>query len=134
MSGTVLIQATGGGGGVAQYDYNDGNKGRGGSAGTPNGHAGTSTSGAAIPDTTGFALSFTKADGTYGCGGGCNKQYISISSGGSGGFNSNYVSVTSGQTLTITVGAGGAKYDYNGRGIPRDGKAGFVLIAYGGDI
>ena len=82
----------------------------------------------------GFALGFTEANGTYGSGGGCNSQYISISSGGSGGFNSNYISVSAGKTLTITVGAGGLKYDYNGRGYPRDGKAGFCKIAYGGDI
>ena len=111
---TVLIQATGGGGGVAQYDYNDGNKGSGGSAGAPNGHAGTSTSGVAISDTAGFALGFTKTNGTYGSGGGCNKQYISISSGGSGGFNSNYVSGIDRKTLTIIVSTGGSKYDYNG--------------------
>ena len=130
----VLIQATGGGGGVARYDYNDGNKGNGGSAGAPNGRAGTSAFGAAVSDTVGFALGFTKANGTYGSGGGCNLQYISVSSGGSGGFNSNYISVSGGKTLTITVGAGGSKYDYNGRGYPRDGKAGFCKIAYGGDI
>lgn len=131
---SVLIQATGGGGGIASYDYNNGNKGQGGAAGTPNGNAGTTTAGYAINDTTGFALSFTKTNGTYGSGGGCNKMYISLSSGGSGGYNTNYISVISGQTLTITVGKGGTKYDYNNRGQVRDGKAGFCKIAYGGDI
>lgn len=131
---SVIIQATGGGGGIARYNYYDGNKGSGGNAGTPNGHAGISTSGKAIPDTIGFALSFTKGDGAYGSGGGCSQQYISISSGGSGGYDSNYVSVVNGETLTVTVGSGGAKYDYNGRGVPRDGTSGFVLIAYGEGI
>ena len=69
-----------------------------------------------------------------GGGGGCNKQYISISSGGSGGFNSNYVSGIDRKTLTIIVSTGGSKYDYNGQGYPRDGKSGFVLIAYGQGI
>lgn len=44
--------------------------------------------------------------------------------GGSGGYDSQYVAVTAGQSYTITVGAAGGS----------NGSAGFVLIAYGGDI
>lgn len=83
-----------------------------GTTGNPNGLGAT---------TNGFAKSFdleSVADG-YGAGG-CYSTYI----GGSGGYYSGYVSVTPGETYTITVGAGGAY----------SGKAGYVFIAYGGDI
>ena len=81
-----------------------------GSGGEPNGIA---SSGNSITD--GFDISFDKLSGLYGKGG----QYS-----GSGGYASQYVDVTAGQTYTITVGAAGGS----------NGSAGFVLIAYGGDI
>lgn len=81
-----------------------------GAGGEPNGHASTGNN-----VTDGFALSFDKSSGNYGKGG---------NFGGSGGYDSQYVAVTAGQTYTITVGAAGGS----------GGTAGFVLIAYGGDI
>lgn len=81
-----------------------------GSGGEPNGLA---SSGNSITD--GFALEFDKSSGWYGKGG----QYS-----GSGGYASQYMDVTAGKTYTITVGAAGGS----------NGSAGFVLIAYGGDI
>lgn len=81
-----------------------------GSGGEPNG---ITFSGNSITD--GFDISFDKLSGLYGKGG----QYS-----GSGGYASQYVDVTAGQTYTITVGAAGGS----------NGSAGFVLIAYGGDI
>lgn len=81
-----------------------------GSGGEPNGIV---SSGNSITD--GFLMSFDMTIGTYGRGG----QYS-----GSGGYASQYMDVTAGQTYTITVGASGGT----------NGTAGFVLIAYGGDI
>ena len=81
-----------------------------GSGGEPNGIV---SSGNSITD--GFLMSFDRTIGTYGRGG----QYS-----GSGGYASQYMDVTAGQTYTITVGASGGT----------NGSAGFVLIAYGGDI
>lgn len=81
-----------------------------GSGGEPNGLA---SSGNSI--TNGFLMSFDMTVGTYGRGG----QYS-----GSGGYASQYMDVTAGQTYTITVGASGGS----------NGTAGFVFIAYGGDI
>ena len=81
-----------------------------GSGGEPNG---ITSSGNSITD--GFALEFEKSSGWYGKGG----QYS-----GSGGYASQYMDVTAGQTYTITVGAAGGS----------NGSAGFVLVAYGGDI
>lgn len=130
---SVLIQATGGGGGTSRY-YDGYNRGSGGEAGTPNGRAGTTGILIEIPDTEGFALSFTKTNGTYGSGGGNKRQGVSCSSGGSGGYDTKYLSVISGATLTITVGSGGTKYDLYQNNYPRDGKSGFVFLAYGGDI
>ena len=83
---------------------------RKGAGGEPNGHASTGNN-----VTDGFALSFDKSSGDYGKGG---------NFGGSGGYDSQYVAVTAGQSYTITVGAAGGS----------NGSAGFVLIAYGGDI
>ena len=84
----------------------------------------------------GFALSFTKTNGTYGAGGngyGVNAYWWN-DGGGSGGFNTEYVDVLPGEVCSITVGAGG-KYDSDyDEGSGTDGKSGFVLIAYGGDI
>lgn len=82
----------------------------GGGGGEPNGLA---SSGNSI--TNGFLMSFDMTAGTYGRGG----QYS-----GSGGYASQYMDVTAGQTYTLTVGAAGGS----------NGTAGFVLIAYGGDI
>lgn len=81
-----------------------------GSGGEPNGLA---SSGNSI--TNGFLMSFDMTIGTYGRGG----QYS-----GSGGYASQYMDVTAGKTYTITVGAAGGS----------NGSAGFVLIAYGGDV
>ena len=93
-------------------DYGRGSAGRWGegSGGEPNGLA---SSGNSI--TNGFLMSFDMTAGTYGRGG----QYS-----GSGGYASQYMDVTAGQTYTLTVGAAGGS----------NGTAGFVLIAYGGDI
>lgn len=81
-----------------------------GAGGTPNGY---DSKGNKLTD--GFALSFVKSYGSYG--GGANY-------GGSGGYDSQYANVTAGQSYSIVVGKSGGT----------NGMAGFVLIAYGGDI
>lgn len=81
-----------------------------GVGGTPNGY---DSKGNKLTD--GFALSFVKSSGGYG--GGANY-------GGSGGYDSQYANVTAGQSYSIVVGKSGGT----------NGVAGFVLIAYGGDI
>lgn len=81
-----------------------------GVGGTPNGY---DSKGNKLTD--GFALSFVKSSGGYG--GGANY-------GGSGGYDSQYANVTAGQSYNIVVGKSGGT----------NGVAGFVLIAYGGDI
>lgn len=90
--------------------------------GTPNGFNGQH----ATAWTRGFKLSFDNLDGDYGKGGGGpdGGEYC----GGSGGYNSIYVNVIAGKTYTIIVGKGGYSERLN------NGNAGFVLIAYGGDI
>lgn len=98
-----------------------------GASGTPNGRT----------DGKGFALSFAIAGGTYGqCGtaSGQHSSYGRQANGGSGGYNSGYINVTSGQTITVTVGGGGAYKKYRGSGMATNGASGFALIAYGGDI
>lgn len=133
----VLINATGGGGGrtqrkLTQVGDNVEYKAYGyaGTGGTPNGRSGDARdeqfSGGSVRGGTGFALSFTLVNGTYGQGGGasCSTGYYdALGGGGSGGYDTNYIDVTPLETLTITVGAGGG-----------NGTCGFVLIAYGGDI
>lgn len=81
-----------------------------GDGGKPNGYASQGNN-----LTSGFALSFVKSSGGYG--GGANY-------GGSGGYDSQYANVTAGQSYSIVVGQSGGT----------NGVAGFVLIAYGGDI
>lgn len=124
-----IIQATGGYGG--EVVYNDGYETYRGSGGTPNGRAGTDGYSSAAQGGTGFALSFTLTNGTYGQGGGAEGGTRSYNAGGgSGGYNCNYINVNANTTYTITVGAGGSKATdkaYNGNN-------GFVLIAFGGDI
>ena len=125
------MQATGGDYGetYCKYLYYDSDNGRvydeggyAGAGGSPNGNSGSGASGGA-----GFALSFTKSSGSYGAGGA--KQYA----GGSGGYNTGYVTVTPGTTYTITVGAGGSPNSNNTK-YGNYGTAGYVYIAYGGDI
>lgn len=116
-AGKGSLRANGGNGGdtMAFGVTATGGKGGGiawskGKGGEPNGYA---SSGNSL--TNGFAVSFTKSYGGYGGGG----QY-----GGSGGYDSQYVTVNTGHTYTLTVGKSGGT----------NGVAGFVLIAYGGDI
>lgn len=124
-----IIQATGGYGG--EVFYNDGYEVYEGSGGTPNGRAGTAGYSSDAQGGTGFALSFTLTNGTYGQGGGAQGGIRSNNAGGgSGGYNCNYINVNVNTTYSITVGAGGSKADdksYNG-------NSGFVLIAYGQGI
>lgn len=138
----ALISASGGTGGGVIYDYaqegSDYYNGSGGKGGSPNGRAGTwQKSKGSISGGTGFSLSFSLANGSYGNGGGCgNAGTLShiLASGGSGGYNSSYVNVSSGSTYTIVVGGGGNTYAYNSRTRVNKGNSGFVLIAYGGNI
>lgn len=129
-----LLQATGGGGGknVGGYwegteDFSNGTP-QGGTAGSPNGYTGTTNN----TNTDGFALSFTKASGSYGVGGYGNYSLRAHrgGGGGSGGYDSNYVSVTSGSTYSVVVGNGGSSLGYK----VSAGTSGFVLIAFGGEI
>ena len=138
-----LIQATGGSGGRVTGADNEGwdSYGYPGTAGTPNGKQGDGTGylGQYWYGPTGFTLSFTNTNGTYGAGGnayipGSNRGGKG-STGGSGGYNSGYITVTPNTTYTVTVGTGGTRIKgYSGDTYTKDGTSGFVLIAYGGDI
>ena len=125
-----LLQATGGQGAYIEdyfvgedwaLDFN------GGAGGNPNGRRGLSYSSSSNGG-TGFALSFLLSNGTYGNGGNATYKYGACG-GGSGGYNSSYINVNAGSTYKFVVGNGGAK---GGNGSA--GNAGFVLIAFGGDI
>lgn len=116
-----------------------------GAAGSPNGRKGQGknrwgqgTTWPALSGGTGFALSFTLTNGSYGNGGGAISKRSSfhvVTTGSSGGYNSAYVSVTPGTTYTLVVGSGGSKSAGNGYyDVGLNGNSGFVLIAYGGDI
>ena len=114
--------------------------GNGGSAGSPNGVAGShcNKKWAIFPGATGHALSFSSSQGNYGDGGGVDNRssaaaYIGGCTGGSGGYNSGYVNVTQNSTYTITVGAGGNNAQDKGKVYAYSGNSGFVLIASGGD-
>lgn len=124
-----ILQATGGSGGKVVYREGEGSEPYQAAGGTPNGRAGTTSTTSASNGGTGFALSFTLTNGTYGQGGGTEGGRAVTSGGGSGGYNSGYISVSSNTVYTITVGAGGSKAN---RGY--NGNSGFVLIAFGGDI
>lgn len=139
-----LIQATGGTGGrraggtagSGAEDWGVDAKSYAGVGGTPNGLNGTGWLGAwaNLSGVTGFALSFTQERGWYGSSGGASDGAVQTQvSGGTGGYNAQYVDVISGTTYSIQVGGGGSAPSGNGiYGNP--GNAGFVLIAYGGDI
>ena len=119
--------ATGGTGGK-QYSGNL----TGGIGGTPNGRngqVGSFRTGAEGKGGTGFSLSFSLSDGDFGEGG--YSRYCC--GGGSGGYNTGYIDVVPNSTIAVNVGAGGEKYIYAMDG-DTSGKAGFVLIAYGGEI
>lgn len=152
------IIATGGGGGYTEVEYYRGGysksgyyystdyNGHVGSAGSPNGHAGirtTSTGTFSYDNMWGRSVSFTDTtkenNNQYGSGGGGGNNSSSdipseFCSGGSGGFSSQYINVTSGKTYTIVVGKGGNRGNNSSVGNAKNGKQGFVLIAYGGDI
>lgn len=105
--------------------------------GSPNGRNGITKGSSHMPGGTGYALSFTLANGSYGKGGNAREEYpIDSVSGGSGGYNTGYVNVTPGSTYTITVGAGEGKPTSNNVAAEYFdvGNSGFVLIAYGGSI
>lgn len=139
-----LINATGGGGGTGATNSKTPVAGAGGSPNGRSGNAGKVADGTTVAGGAGFALSFTMANGTYGAGGSAQGAsfYDDMNSfdyhpagGGSGGYNSNYVSVTPLTTYSISVGGGGsASYGDRNDYIPKSGKSGFVLIAFGGDI
>lgn len=135
-----LIQATGGGGGYANL-YTSGDseveyRYSGGSGGSPNGRAGTGYASTTLAGGTGFALSFSLANDTYGNGGGCaiTAGGGPVGSGGSGGYDTGYVDVTSGTTYTVIVGGGGSGSTLGRYCTASAGNSGFVYIAYGGDI
>lgn len=144
-SGTVLLQATGGGGcRCFRANYSDGSSASvctAGSAGSPNGRAGTSVDGygesryGTFAGGAGFALSFTLTNGAYGKGGDayCDRN-CSVGTGGSGGYNTSYVNVTPNTTYTIVVGSGGSGLQASSKSYAQAGNPGFVFIAYGGDI
>lgn len=116
--------ATGGTGGKQYY----GNE-TGGIGGTPNGRNGQVGSiryNVEGKGGTGFSLSFSLSDGDFGEGG--SHQYGC--GGGSGGYNTGYIDVVPNSTIAVNVGSGGKRY-YS---TDADGEAGFVLIAYGGEI
>lgn len=125
-----IIQATGGSGGKVVYREGEGLEAHKATGGAPNGRAGATSTSSASNGGTGFALSLTLNNGTYGQGGGTEGGRAYTAGGGSGGYNSEYISVSPNTVYTITVGAGGSKANdraYNG-------NSGFVLIAFGGDI
>ena len=126
------IQATGGTGGWLKGDADGISDSEYGNGGTPNGVDGSNR----IEYTAGFALDFSKKNGTYGRGGGGKTNigyYIYVRSGGSGGYNSTYKNVSSNKSYTIKVASGGSA---GGRisNVSNAGTSGFVLIAYGEGI
>lgn len=149
-----LISATGGGGGYAlinagnEYEggYWQNPSATGGSGGTPNGASGdfsTSTQYSTINTSggAGHSLSFSNTKGDYGKGGYASGKNdngaAAIGSGGGGGYNSAYFNVSAGTTYSITVGNAGSNNDDYFEGGTRTSypaKAGFVLIAFGGNI
>lgn len=140
-----LISATGGKGGYAWVDTSNERReygGNGGAGGSPNGRTGNIIHGNGTSAAgQGFALNFNKANGSYGTGGNAyttiKYDTMSNAAGGSGGYNTGYFNVTPGTTYPVTVGNFGASVAGYWEGEARthyDGKAGFVLIAYGGDI
>lgn len=90
----------------------------------------------------GWALNFKGEAGDYGTGGYCyttaGHDWLSNAAGGGGGYAVAYLGVMPGQTYSVTVGNFGANitnayWEGNAR-VYYDGKPGFVLIAFGGDI
>ncbi len=137
----ILLQATGGGGGVGrmlEYDTPTDNS-SGGSGGSPNGVAGSvSRSGsifsASAQITTrvghGWQLSTSMISGSYGQGGSSNTTTSSWKAGcgpgGGGGYNKLSLEIIHGNSYTIVVGSGGA-----GRGdrtSAKNGSSGAVGI------
>lgn len=151
--GGTLITATGGDAGTAIIGSRGTTAhGTAGAGGMPSGNAGTVCNvnyyaGQGTVFTSvggdGFARSFTKKSGSYGEGGAAKTNIngaddaLSNAAGGSGGFNSGYVNVTPGKTYTVVVGSAGANRVAYWEGNSYEfyaPKAGYVLIAYGGDI
>ena len=152
------ISATGGGGGkasVCAYRTSSGKSGStghvaydmaSGSAGSPAGKQGLQMENYGPYYSTyvfGRNLSFSdtisQSNTNYGAGGGANcadrdSYWQCAVTGSSGGYKSTYLNVTAGSTIKVVVGAGGAMADANSFGSANNGKSGFVLIAYGGDI
>ena len=91
-----------------------------GTAGSPNGNAGT-TGGdnSSINGGAGFALNTNMEVGSYGKGGSVDSStnatgwFDANASGGSGGYVTSTITVTPGQTLTVVVGSGGAAANNN---------------------
>ena len=125
-----ILQATGGSGGKVVYYEGEGLKTYQATGGTPNGRAGEARAYSPSKGGTGFALSLTLNDGTYGQGGATEGGRAWTSGGGSGGYNSGYISVSPNTVYTIKVGTGGSKANNDAY----NGNNGFVLIAFGGDI
>lgn len=151
--GDTLVTVTGGGAGRAII-RSRGTTAHGiaGAGGSPNGNAGTVCNvnyyaGQGTVFTSvggkGFAKSFTKQDGTYGQGGSATTNIngaddaLSNAAGGSGGYTTTYVNVTPGATYNVVVGAAGANrcaYWEGNSYTFYSPTAGFVMLAYGGDI
>jgi len=87
----------------------------------------------------GWALSFEQTSGNYGIGGSISQAinyafHVCGATGGGGGYKTGYVTVSAGTTISISVGAAGTSYAFHSNGNVSAAGAGFVLIAYGGDI
>lgn len=106
--------------------------GTGGSPGGRNGVTSNQYDTSVVQGATGYALTPSVSNGTYGTGGGFsrsndNRDIYYIQTGGSGGIQVVTVNVTPGETLTITVGSGGAGAGDSGY---QAGNAGAVSIWY----
>lgn len=140
--------------GTSYYNYATAIAGAGGS---PNGSSGTTISHSGKPyswlegpiSTTGgagHAIGFSSTNGSYGKGGyatltgrAYSPQGVGNAAGGSGGYNSEYIKTTPGTTYSLSVGNAGSSnssgnWETNMGRTTYQATAGFVLIAYGGDI
>ena len=156
-----LIQATGGTGGygcVSKHGWTSPSAHGSGNCscvvrvstgGTPNGLPGTAAnsgySGTSCSGGSGYNLRFSLSRSASGYGSGGygsyshqGDQFVNCSGGASGGYNTGYFDVEEGKTYTITVGAAGNNVVNRVWCAPSytaiEPKAGYVLIAYGGDI
>lgn len=132
-----LIQATGGSGGYAVF----GQTKVAGAGGSPNGYPGSTTTSTqvSIYGPIGFELGFNGTRGDYGSAGNGwidRRSGHGCATGGSGGYKTGYFDIIPFSTYVVEVGV------FGGNGLNSSdnndsvwgGSAGFVLIAFGGDI